>query len=463
MMPRMKKYITHNAQASIRIRPVTAGGLRALLNKEENSFCRWVQRAGFAAKPGTHCIVPDKNNFIQCVLMGVNETPDIWSFAALPALLKEGMCAIEGKYTPAQLEQFALGWQLGTYQFTRYKKSEKTFATLSLPKSCDLRLVGQMAESIFLVRDMINTPANHMTPAAIAGECRKIARESGASCKVIEGDDLLKANYPAIHAVGRASVNAPCLIDMRWGKKTAPRITLVGKGVCFDSGGLDIKSASGMKLMKKDMGGAATALGLARMIMLSRLPVQLRVLIPAVENSIDGNAFRPSDIITTRKGITVEVGNTDAEGRLILCDALAEADSETPEVLIDFATLTGAARVALGPDLPAYFTDSEELANAVDTYSKKMADPLWRLPLWTPYRETLNTNIADINSAPDNPYAGAITAALYLKEFVNHAKRWMHIDLMAWNPAVQPGRPVGGEAMTLRALYALIENYPFKK
>ena len=283
----------------------------------------------------------------------------------------------------------------------------------------------------------------------------RVGDAHGASVSTIVGEALLTQNYPAIHAVGRASDRAPRLIDLRWGR-TGPKITLVGKGVCFDSGGLDIKSASNMKLMKKDMGGAAHVLGLAQMIMAAQLPVRLRLLIPAVENSIAGNAFRPLDVLRTRKGLTVEVGNTDAEGRLILCDALAEADREGADLLIDCATLTGAARVALGPELPALFSNHDPTAEALIGHGLEERDPLWRLPLYKPYRRGLDSKVADLNNLWDSPFAGAITAALFLQEFVSAGTPWVHIDMMAWNSTARPGRPEGGEAMALRALYALV-------
>jgi leucyl aminopeptidase len=280
----------------------------------------------------------------------------------------------------------------------------------------------------------------------------------GARHRVITGDALLAENYPTIHAVGRASSRPPCLIDLRWGAETAPKVTLVGKGVCFDSGGLDLKPAAGMKLMKKDMGGAAIVLGLASALMAGGAPIRLRVLVPAVENVVSANAFKPLDIIRTRLGKTVEIGNTDAEGRLILCDALAEADAETPDLIIDCATLTGAARVALGPDLPALFCNDDKLADALLASGVAEADPLWRMPLWQPYRKLLDSKVADLNNVADSPFAGSVIAALYLQEFVAATTPWAHLDVMAWNGSARPGRPEGGEAMGLRALYALIRQ-----
>jgi leucyl aminopeptidase len=367
----------------------------------------------------------------------------------------EGVAAFAA---PEAATRAALGWALGTYAFTRYKERKRGFATLALPAAADRGEVERLARGIFLGRDLVNTPAIDMGPAELAAAAEKVAGEAGARFSVVVGDDLLTHNYPTIHTVGRASTRAPRLIDIVWGDPDAPKVTLVGKGVCFDSGGLDIKPSSGMKTMKKDMGGAATALGLASAIMDAGLPVRLRVLIPAVENAVSGSAMRPLDVVRTRKGITVEIGNTDAEGRLILCDALAEADSEKPAILIDFATLTGAARVALGPDLPALFSSDDALAADLLAAGTEENDPMWRLPLYAPYRKMLDSKVADINNVSDSGYAGAITAALYLQEFVSKDTPWAHLDLFAWNNGARPGRPEGGEVMTIRAVYAYLRR-----
>jgi len=419
---------------------------------------QWMQANGFEGAVGSHIILPSANGGIAQVVAVVKDEPDIWSIAHLATALPKGEYTLEEDFDAAALHDMALGWQLATYRFTRFKESKKTFATLILSKSVDITSVMDMAEGICLARELINRPANDLTPYALADAAKELAKKHKAECSVIKGDDLLKENYPLVHAVGRASDNAPCLIDMRWGKADAPKVTLVGKGICFDSGGLDIKPSSGMLLMKKDMGGAANVLALAHAIMAAKLPVRLRVMIPAAENSISANAFRPKDIIKSRKGITVEIGNTDAEGRLVLCDALAEADTEKPDLLIDFATLTGAARVALGTDIPACFTSDDALAEAVLKQSVAAHDPLWRMPLWEGYREMLDTDAADINNASESGYGGAITAALYLKEFVTQTTGWMHIDLMAWNTKNRPGRPQGGEAMGIRAVFAMLQQ-----
>jgi leucyl aminopeptidase len=427
------------------------------LKKQTPATIDWIEANHFAAEVGEYCMLPSSEGNAARVLVGVAQTLDIWSIAALPEKLAPAKYILDTKVDKTTAEALYLGWLLGSYRFAHYKKKPaRPFATLVAPAGIQAKKVEQMAECLCFARDLINTPANDLGPEELAAACKQTAHAYKAQYNEIVGDDLIKKNYPAIYEVGKASTRAPRLLDMRWGNPKHPKITLVGKGVCFDSGGLDIKPSSGMKLMKKDMGGAACVLALARLIMASALPIRLRVLIPAVENSIAGNAYRPSDVINTRKGITVEVGNTDAEGRLILCDALHEADKEKPALLIDCATLTGAARTALGTDVPALFTSSETLAAALAKHSQKSSDPLWRLPLWEGYREMLNSQIADINSAPDGGYAGAITAALYLKEFVTETKDWAHIDMMAWNLSKRAGRPVGGEAMAVRTLFAYI-------
>lgn len=355
----------------------------------------------------------------------------------------------------------ALAFLMGGYSFDRYRKSDDRKLRLALPDGAEQEQIEIMAEAVTLARDLINTPANHMGPDALEQSARELAARFDASISTIEADALLAQNLPMIHAVGRAGSQAPRLIDMRWGRDSDPKITLVGKGVCFDTGGLDIKPASGMLLMKKDMGGAANVLGLALMIMASGLSVKLRVLIPAVENAIAGNAFRPGDILQSRKGLSVEIGNTDAEGRLVLADALTLADEEEPELIIDMATLTGAARVALGPDLPPFFTHDEKLAADIATKAEEMADPLWRLPLWQPYASKLSSRIADINNVTRDGFAGSVTAALFLDRFVEKAKAWVHLDIFGWVPAEKPASPIGGEAQGIRALYQLLrQRYP---
>jgi leucyl aminopeptidase len=383
----------------------------------------------------------------------VNHIDNLWEVGALPFFLPEGVYKFD--ITDVQYAQYALSWGLGAYQFSRYKKPIRQPAQLFLPATIKANVLN-LVESIYLVRDCINTPTEDMGPMEFAEVAEKLARDYQASMKQIIGDDLLTAQFNCIHTVGRASNDAPRLLDIRWGHSEHPRITLVGKGVCFDSGGLDIKPSAYMLLMKKDMGGAAHVLGLARMIMQANLPICLRVLIPVVENVISGNAYRPGDVIRSHNGLTIEIGNTDAEGRLVLCDALAEAVSEKPELLIDISTLTGAARVALGTELPALFCNQDQLAHDLIRFGEKQQDPLWRLPLYAPYREHINSQIADLNNNSTESTAGAISAALFLKEFVPDEIPWVHLDLMAWNTKTKPGRPQGGEAMAIRALFAYL-------
>lgn len=437
---------------------VTEKSYRQWIKKQPKRLAGWLQANDFAAKPGSFCVLPDAQGKPVRVIAGISEPPSLWDIADFSARLPAGSYRLESDLPLAYREWLALGWVLGAYKFTRYKKSSAAKAKLVLPEGGDSAKIERYASSICLARALITTPAEDMGPKELADAVVEAAKKYNAKVSQIIGDDLLKKNYPAIHRVGRASVNAPRLIDMVWGDAKHPKITLVGKGVCFDSGGLDIKPSSGMYLMKKDMGGAACVLAIAAMIMDAKLPVRLRVLIPAVENAISGNAYRPSDIITMRSGLTVEVGNTDAEGRLVLADALAEASQEKPDLLIDFATLTGAARGALGTELPALFCNDDSIAEQILTCGKDMEDPLWRMPLHKPYAKMLESSIADLNSAPSSPYAGAITAALFLQRFVGENLRWAHIDLMAWNLSSKPGRPEGGEAMAVRAIYRLIES-----
>ncbi len=442
------------------ITPLAKAGLTRWLKGRPAAEAAWVKAAGFTAAPGALCLMSGAGGALARVLIGIDPDDDLWCFADLPGRLPVGTpggrYALDGEMSPEAATRAALGWALGSYGFTRYRKSERRFATLAWPAGVDKGAVQRAMVATYMVRDLINTPAGDMGPAELAEAATTLAQRHKAKVSVTTGAALLKKNYPAIHAVGRASARAPRLIDLRWGA-TGPRVTLVGKGVCFDSGGLDLKSAAGMKLMKKDMGGAAHALGLASMIMAARLRLRLRVLVPAVENSVSGDAFRPLDVLATRKGLSVEVGNTDAEGRLVLCDALAEADREDPDLIVDFATLTGAARIALGADLPAMFCNDDGVAEALLAHGLAARDPVWRLPLHRPYRRQLDSQVADLNNISSGPHGGAITAALFLAEFVRPETPWVHFDVMAWNLSSRPGRPEGGEAMGLRATYALIE------
>jgi leucyl aminopeptidase len=422
---------------------------------------RWIEATRFEIEAGKHRAVPGRDGDIAEVLLGLGEEPSPWDWAGLPTELPAGAFHVVGEVGKRDADAGALGFALGTYRFDRLRKSsEKEPARLAWPEACDRKRVRSAAEATFLVRDLINAPASELGPAELAATAEEVARKYEGRFRVVVGDDLLQQNYPAVHAVGRAASveRAPRLVDVEFGDPNHPRVTLVGKGVCFDSGGLDLKPATNMKLMKKDMGGGAQVLGLASMIRDAGLPVRLRVLVPAVENSVSGSSLRPLDVVRSRKGTTIEIGNTDAEGRVILADALTEASSETPGLLIDFATLTGAARVALGADLPALFCNEEETAKAFLAKSESESDPLWRMPLFKPYRKQIESKVADLTNSTDSPLAGAITAALFLQEFVAPGIPWAHVDLMAWNVSSRPGRPEGGEAMGMRAAFALIEE-----
>ena len=454
----MLQHLTQRAPKAVPIRAIDPERLDDWLGQREDRLSAWVKATGFAAASGKTCLVPDADGNLAEVLVGVPADDDLWAYGGLPSNLPEGAYRlVEEGFDAGAVTRAALGWALGGYAFTRYRTAGRAPAVLVWPKTADRAHVERTAAATFLVRDLVNTPAADMGPAELAAAAEAVAKAHGARVTVIVGDDLLTQNYPMVHAVGRASARAPRLIDFAWGDK-GPTVTLVGKGVCFDSGGLDLKPASGMKLMKKDMGGAAHVLGLAQMIMAAALPVRLRVLIPAVENAVAGDAVRPLDVIRSRKGLTVEIGNTDAEGRLILADALAEADAGKPDLLIDCATLTGAARVALGPDLPALFANNDATAEALIRHGQAERDPVWRLPLHKGYRRGIDSKVADLNNVSESPFAGAIYAAIFLQEFVSPGTNWAHLDLYAWNPSSRPGRPEGGEAMGLRALYALVRE-----
>jgi leucyl aminopeptidase len=452
-------FVDRADRSAVRVVPVTEKQLPRFLGqrlgRRQAEGKSWLAIADFQGKPGAHAWLPDERGRPGLVLLGIEGERDIWSYAALRQALPAGVYRIDAELSRPAATRAALGWALAGYGFTRYKARKKKLPHLLWPKAADRGAVSRTVDGVFLVRDLINTPAGDMGPAELAAAAKAIARGHGARFNVIVGDDLLRRNYPAVHAVGRASSRPPRLIDLRWGNR-GPLVALIGKGVCFDSGGLDLKPSAGMLLMKKDMGGGAHVLALAQMIMAARLPVRLRVLVPAVENSVSGNAYRPLDVLRTRKGLTVEVGNTDAEGRIILSDALAEASAEKPSLIVDFATLTGAARVAMGTDLPAMFCNDDAVAEALLRHGREEDDPLWRLPLHKAYRKQLDSAVADLSNVAEGGYGGAITAALFLQEFVEPGIPWVHMDLMAWNPAGRPGRPKGGEAMGLRAVYALI-------
>ena len=452
----MHEFLTSDRNGAIPIIPVRAASLAAWLDAQPRSR-EWLSRTGFKAKPGTFAFLPGSDGKPETIVAAPAEGAPVYAFAGLPTALPEGKYVLQlgPEESP---DDVALGWALGSYAFNTYREAKRAPATLVWPANADRAEVERISLGVFLARDMINTPAEDMGPEHLAATAKTVADAHGATLSVIVGDELLRQNYPTIHIVGRASHRAPRLIDLRWGQGSAPKVTLVGKGVCFDTGGLDLKTHDGMLQMKKDMGGAAVMLGLAQALMAAGTPIRLRLLIPAVENSVNGNAVRPLDIVRTRSGKTVEIGNTDAEGRLILCDALAEADSEHPDLLIDCATLTGAARVALGPELQAMYCDDDAVANALLEAGMDTGDPLWRMPLWRPYRKELEGKCADLNNVAKGAFAGSIIAALYLAEFVSSTTRWAHLDIMGANPAPRPGRPEGGEATGMRALYAYLRQ-----
>lgn len=436
---------------SIPMRPVIEATFETWLAGQSDTLQAWLKATGFTAASGTYVLVPGSDGGVEQLFFGQKNEADFWALGKLGKVLPAGEYHVDApSWTPTEMQRAALAWRLGQYRFSRYVTDKKNYANWALPKGID---VSDELAAITLVRDLINTPAEDLGPVAFAAEVEAIAKRYAAVCACTVGEDLLSSGLTAIHAVGRASSEAPRLVDLRWGDPAHPALTLVGKGVCFDSGGLDIKNASGMRFMKKDMGGAATALGLAQWIMASNLPVRLRLLLPIVENAIAGNSLRPGDVIPTKAGLTVEVGNTDAEGRLILADALALAMADKPDHVIDFSTLTGAARIAMGPDLPAFFCNDACFATGLFEASKAVLDPIWELPLYQPYQDLLRSDIADLHNISSTPYGGAITAALFLERFVDPNVPWAHFDSMSWNTRHLPGRPKGGEAMAMRAVY----------
>jgi leucyl aminopeptidase len=417
---------------------------------------RWVRSTDFDGAPDTFALVPDGKGGIARVLAGVADASDPWALASLPLKLPRGRYALGKGPVAIAPENAAFAWDLGGYEYARYRKPKRKPADLQLERSRRVEEALGMAQAVRLVRDLVNTPSEDMGPQQLSDVMREQAELFGGEFDEWIGEELLAQNFPAIHAVGRAATREPRLLEIRWGNEKHPRIAIVGKGVCFDSGGLDIKTSEGMRLMKKDMGGAAHAIALARLVMQRGLPVNLHVLVPAVENAIAGNAYRPGDVVRTRKGLNVEVGNTDAEGRVILCDALAYAVEQKPRTLVDFATLTGAARVALGPELPALFCNDDRLATRLEAASEALRDPMWRLPLWRNYRRLFSSDIADFSNSGRNSFAGSIVAALFLDHFVPDEIAWAHFDVYAWNDAGRPGRPVGGEAQGLRAVLSAL-------
>ena len=446
--------LPEGAKTDVEIRCLSARSWREVASSLSASERAAAAAQGFEGEEGRHAMLFSGDGTLARILAGTGDDAgrsDPFAIARLARLLPPGAYRLAGDVAEPKLA--ALGWLLECYGFDRYRsRPQRGEASLVCPPGVDRKDVLLQAESVSLVRDLVNTPASDLGPAELEQTARSLARRFKARLRTVSGKALEK-EFPLIAAVGASSPRPPRLIDFSWGR-SGPRVTLVGKGVCFDTGGLDIKPSAAMLIMKKDMGGAANVLGLARMIMEARLKLRLRVLIPAVENAVSGTSFRPGDVLRSRRGLTVEIGNTDAEGRLVLADALALADDETPDLLLDMATLTGAARVALGPDLPAFYTTDDELAGALAARGAEENDPLWRMPLWGPYARLIDSRIADINNASESAFAGSITAALFLSRFVAKAKRYVHFDIYAWTPAPKPGRPFGGEAQGIRALFA---------
>jgi leucyl aminopeptidase len=429
-------------------------------------IARWITEQNFKGEKHRVVLLPDSAGGLTAAVGGLGRRHgglSLWHAAGFVERLPPRRFRLVQQFTGDEATQLCLGFAYGGYRFDRYRAAKGESASIEAPPNADMQFVALAAESLRMARDWINTPAQDLGPMELAAAARGLAERHQAGYQEWVGEGLLAANFPTIHAVGRASSQAPRLVELRFtpcAGESLPRLTLVGKGVCFDSGGLDIKPGSGMALMKKDMGGAAVALALAHMLMSVKIRAELRVLIPAVENSISGNAYRPGDVLTTRKGLTVEVGNTDAEGRLVLCDALAFADAEQPDLIIDFATLTGAARVALGPELPALFGNDEGIVQELARAAAAEHDPLWPMPLWAGYEDELAGKIADLNNVAASPLAGAIFGALFLKRFVSESTRWVHIDLYAWNSKDRPGRGVGAEAQGVRGVYRyLVKRY----
>ena len=437
--------------------PVRESELDDWLQSAAPNHRQWAASSGFKAKPGQFCAMAGTDNEVSFVVFGAQESGWLGQMCALVSRLPEGVYRLSSDWDREQRLQASLGWGLAAYRFERYRKNQAPGATLQLDEDIE-KDVRALCEAQCLVRDLVNTPTEHMGPGQLADEVTAQADLLGGDIDTILGEDLLNLNFPAIHAVGRASDREPRLLQMSWGDEEAPLLALVGKGVCFDTGGLDLKTAAGMALMKKDMGGGAHVLALARLVMQYRLPVRLLMLIPAVENSVSGNAYRPGDVVETRKGLSVEIGNTDAEGRVVLSDALAYACEQSPDLVIDFATLTGAARIAMGPEVTPLFSNKLEVARAIQDAGEEAEDPMWTLPLYQPYRKMIESPIADLNNSGSSSYGGCITAALFLEHFVEPDIPWVHIDTFAWNQADRPGRPKGGEALGLRAVFRYLQS-----
>ena len=450
-------------QNSIPILLLGTNQLSPWLNQQPLNVQNWVYSNQFTANDETFCLIPDGQGGIHRVLFGLNKSNDFWSIGALPKKLPRNSYHLEydaSFFNQGQIEQAFLAWGLGSYQYKISNNNNQIeYPQLFLPHEKFNKTIEHWVQAIYWVRQLISTPAEDMGPVELSQAAYQLHLKHGAKIELTTGEDLLINNYPGIFSVGKASNRLPCLIDLKWGEENHPKVTLVGKGVCFDTGGLNLKNSAAMRLMKKDMGGAANVLGLASVIMQQQLPIRLRVLIPAVDNAVSGSSYRPGDILRTRKGLRIEVGNTDAEGRIVLADALVAAAEENPELLIDIATLTGAARVALGPEVSVYFSNNEKMATGLEKAAQKQQDPIWRLPLYQPYKRFLKSEISDCCNVPSAEYGGAITAALFLEQFIPEGIPWAHFDIMAWNDGSLPGKPLGGEAMAIRAIFSYIENW----
>jgi len=460
-------FAEHDAAAARPLWLVSEESVEPWLEAQDEATRGWLAAMRFRAERHQVAAVPGADGGPRLAVLGLGKLANLdslepWHVAGAPDRLPPGAWRIATPLAAAAASAAAIGWAYGSYRFDRYRTKpvpDKAAATLVPPQLAEMTHVRRVSAALAMARDLINTPACDLNPARLAEQALEMATRCGANGHIVTGD-ALREGYPAIHAVGRAAESAPRLVDFGWGDPGAPRVTLVGKGVCFDSGGLDIKGPPGMLLMKKDMGGAACVLALARVVMESALPVRLRVLVPAVENAISGGAYRPGDVLGTRKGLRVEVGNTDAEGRLVLCDALAAADVENPDLLVDLATLTGAARVALGPELPALYGNRAATVEALARHGRELGDPLWPMPLWDGYEDEIASRVGDMNNVSASPFAGSIIGGLFLRRFVTEARDWLHVDLYAWNGKERPGRPVGAEPQAVRALYALLlERY----